>query len=111
MDKLQKRYEAFLSRGVVKVVNKKCIVRNCNNQDLVGLFVGDLCSPCYEYIKKGIGERSQIFKNIQQEIKISKKRGRKKIKKFKLKLKQYRELLADTIVDYEKKIDKELKIK
>jgi hypothetical protein len=33
--------------------NRKCIVRGCTNCTNEGEFVGDLCMPCFENLKKG----------------------------------------------------------
>lgn len=45
---------------------KTCIVYNCANKENEGLFVGVLCSPCYEHItEKPKGKRgySQAWRN------------------------------------------------
>lgn len=53
---------------------KRCIVKNCENyefnptkpideQDSHGEFIGDLCSPCHEYIAGGNSNHSQAYRN------------------------------------------------
>lgn len=41
----------------------KCIVKNCQNHTHQGKFVGDLCSPCYEFARGGEGRYSQLYRN------------------------------------------------
>jgi len=54
--------------------SKRCIVKDCENfefnpkepvdeQDSHGEFVGDLCSPCHEFITTGRGSFSQAYRN------------------------------------------------
>lgn len=45
------------------VLGEKCIVWACQNHKNEGQFVGNICSPCYDFITKGAGENSQIFRN------------------------------------------------
>ena len=53
---------------------KTCIVKNCTNRSNEGLFLGDLCAPCYEFITQGIGKHSQAYRNclylLEERIKI-----------------------------------------
>lgn len=42
----------------------KCIVKDCENHQHQGKFVGDVCGPCYEFIATGKGENSQAYRNI-----------------------------------------------
>jgi hypothetical protein len=42
---------------------KTCIVYNCLNSSDQGIFIGDLCGPCHEFISKNIGLYSQAAKN------------------------------------------------
>ena len=44
-------------------VRKKCIVMNCANHSDEGEFVGDLCSPCHEFVTSGRGVHSQAYRN------------------------------------------------
>lgn len=30
----------------------KCVIKGCENHKDQGLFVGDLCNPCYVYLKR-----------------------------------------------------------
>lgn len=46
----------------------KCIVKNCLNNRYEGRFIGDLCSPCFEFIAKEKGIYSQAYRNIQQFV-------------------------------------------
>lgn len=41
----------------------KCIVKDCTNHTHEGEFIGDLCSPCHEFITEGKGVFSQAFRN------------------------------------------------
>lgn len=41
----------------------KCHVKNCENHEHQGLFVGIVCSPCYEFLSKGKGKYSQLYRN------------------------------------------------
>jgi len=41
----------------------KCIVHNCTNDATQGQFVGELCSPCYEFIVNNKGAYSQAYRN------------------------------------------------
>ena len=43
-----------------------CIVKGCINDKSQGRFVGDLCSPCHEYITKAEGRHSQAYRNTQR---------------------------------------------
>lgn len=47
-------------------VRKKCIVMNCANHSDEGEFVGDLCSPCHEFVTSGRGVHSQAYRNSRQ---------------------------------------------
>ena len=37
----------------MEIKNDKCIVHGCPNRKNEGVFVGDICGPCYEYITTG----------------------------------------------------------
>jgi hypothetical protein len=41
----------------------KCIVKDCKNHSHQGKFIGDLCSPCYQFITTGEGVYSQVYRN------------------------------------------------
>jgi hypothetical protein len=45
---------------------KKCIIHGCDNHTDHGVFVGYLCSPCYQYLKTGEGIFSQAYRNEKQ---------------------------------------------
>lgn len=46
---------------------KKCIVKNCTNSSNAGIFVGDLCSPCNEFITTNRGNKhSQAYRNAME---------------------------------------------
>lgn len=42
---------------------RRCIIPNCSNHTDEGLFVGDLCSPCYSYVVLNKGIYSQAYRN------------------------------------------------
>jgi hypothetical protein len=47
-------------------MSKYCIVYRCQNREDQGLFIGDLCAPCYEYVNnRPIPDRqySQAWRN------------------------------------------------
>lgn len=59
----------------------KCIVHNCQNTNKQGggvcMEVGRgsevwICNPCFNFIIKGLGKDSQIFKNVEQILKEQK---------------------------------------
>jgi len=63
----------------------KCIVKDCENHEHEGKFIGDLCSPCHEFITTGIGVHSQAYRNTQDEanlVKIRKQIDRKIVYKY-----------------------------
>jgi hypothetical protein len=41
----------------------KCHVKDCENHDHQGLFIGIVCSPCYEFLSIGRGKHSQLYRN------------------------------------------------
>lgn len=41
----------------------KCIVKDCQNHKSQGRFIGDLCTPCHEFITTGKGTHSQAYRN------------------------------------------------
>ena len=41
----------------------KCHVKDCENHNHQGLFIGFLCSPCYEFLSTGQGKHSQLYRN------------------------------------------------
>ncbi len=45
----------------------KCIVKDCKNHTNEGGFIGDLCSPCHEFITTGQGVCSQAYRNTKRE--------------------------------------------
>jgi len=45
----------------------KCIVKDCINQTHEGLFIGELCSPCHEFVTTGNGVYSQAYRNTQRQ--------------------------------------------
>lgn len=44
-------------------LRRKCIVKECQNHTDEGLFIGNLCMPCHEYITEGTGRHSQAYRN------------------------------------------------
>lgn len=48
----------------------RCITKDCSNHSDEGRFVGDLCSPCFEFITKGDGAYSQIYRNAHKLLRI-----------------------------------------
>lgn len=52
------------------MVTKRCIVKDCTNSshpETGGEFIGDLCSPCHQYITTGEGVWSQAYRNAKGE--------------------------------------------
>ena len=45
----------------------RCIVKDCQNHEHQGRFIGSLCSPCHEYITKGEGRHSQAYRNAHRK--------------------------------------------
>ena len=45
----------------------KCIVKDCQNHIGQGRFVGNLCSPCHEFLSTGNGVYSQAYRNTKRE--------------------------------------------
>ena len=41
----------------------KCIVFKCQNHKVEGLFIGDLCKPCYSFITTNDKNNSQVYRN------------------------------------------------
>lgn len=41
----------------------KCLVKNCENKSEAGMFVGDMCYPCWSFAKTGTEKRSQLYLN------------------------------------------------
>lgn len=59
---------------------KQCIVPHCENTSDQGLFVGDLCSPCHQFITTWVPDYSQAYRN---HLKLDEHRNRMKLaKKF-----------------------------
>jgi hypothetical protein len=46
----------------------KCIVKNCQNHEHEGRFIGQLCSPCFGYISTEEGVHSQAYRNVQKLV-------------------------------------------
>jgi hypothetical protein len=42
---------------------KLCIVKDCRNRQTEGVFVGDLCAPCHDYLIGNGQPTSQAFRN------------------------------------------------
>ena len=45
----------------------QCLTLNCTNHVGEGMFVGDLCSPCHEYLTTMRGKNSQLYRNTSQK--------------------------------------------
>lgn len=41
----------------------KCLVKGCNNRKNQGVFIGDLCKPCYNYLTTGNVGKTESFLN------------------------------------------------
>ncbi len=41
----------------------KCIVQNCKNTKDQGVFIGDICKPCYNFLIKPTSANNQVYKN------------------------------------------------
>lgn len=41
----------------------KCKTLNCTNQNDEGVFIGEFCAPCYDYITTQKGRHSQAYRN------------------------------------------------
>jgi hypothetical protein len=46
----------------------KCIVKNCQNHEHEGRFIGQLCSPCFGYLSTEEGVHSQAYRNVQKLV-------------------------------------------
>jgi hypothetical protein len=46
----------------------ECVVQYCDNNSNGGVFYGNLCGPCHEYVTSGRGIYSQAFRNTQAEV-------------------------------------------
>ena len=46
----------------------ECVVQYCDNNSNGGVFYGNLCGPCHEYVTLGRGIYSQAFRNTQAEV-------------------------------------------
>ena len=50
----------------------KCIVKDCPNHEHEGKFMGNLCSPCAEFIANGKTSMknlySQAYRNVQKAV-------------------------------------------
>jgi len=53
---------------MAKKIVKRCIVWNCTNQTSEGSFIGDLCSPCHQFVTSGEGRYSQAYRNALKVI-------------------------------------------
>ena len=53
---------------MAKKTVKRCIVWNCTNKTSEGSFIGDLCSPCHQFIVSGEGRYSQAYRNALKVI-------------------------------------------
>ena len=40
-----------------------CLIPGCTNRSNEGNFVGEVCRPCYEYLRTGEGKHSQAYRN------------------------------------------------
>ena len=46
----------------------RCIVKDCINHEHEGRFIGQLCSPCFEYLSTEEGVYSQAYRNVQKLV-------------------------------------------
>jgi len=53
-------FERFVEENFPKP--EECIVKGCENRSDQGKFIGDLCSPCHEFVTTGKGKFPQSFK-------------------------------------------------
>jgi len=51
---------------------KTCIVHNCRNTSNAGTFAGNICLPCYMFIKTGEGKHNQVYWNAVAEYEKAK---------------------------------------
>ena len=42
----------------------KCAVKDCENHEHQGRFIGGLCSPCYRYLTGDNELHSQLYRNV-----------------------------------------------
>ena len=49
----------------------KCAVKNCENHEHEGKFVGLLCSPCHTFVAGDGGLYSQAYRNSQEMINVA----------------------------------------
>ncbi len=50
----------------------KCIITGCTNKSNQGVFIGDFCKPCYDYLAHNEGNNSQAERNELEIINIRK---------------------------------------
>jgi hypothetical protein len=67
-----KQYDPELVQKVLDDIeghfNPRCAVLNCTNTKKQGKFIGNLCGPCYAFVRgNSSGNRSQIARNVQQQ--------------------------------------------
>ena len=48
-------------------MTRECVVKDCTNRTNQGGFVGEICTPCYEFITVGTGKFSQAYRNVQKQ--------------------------------------------
>jgi len=48
-------------------MTRECVVKDCTNRTNQGGFVGEICTPCYEFITVGTGKFSQAYRNAQKQ--------------------------------------------
>jgi hypothetical protein len=59
----QKEYTEAEVRLIIEGAGMKCKVKDCENHEHEGLFIGFLCSPCYRFLNTGEGKTSQLYRN------------------------------------------------
>ncbi len=53
--------------------DQKCIVKECSNRRDQGVFVGDLCAPCYEFVHDRRPNWSQAYQNAKLTVGVKRK--------------------------------------
>lgn len=46
-----------------KITVDKCIVYNCKNTKDQGVFIGDICKPCYDFLINPSSTKNQVYTN------------------------------------------------
>lgn len=81
-------------------MGKNCAVNGCSNNSDQGVFFGDYCAPCAEFIKFGTGVHSQAYRNRQAalaEIENARTRYRERKAATEAQIREQVEILLDLL--------------